>query len=124
MATLQLIASIMPADGYGRGQTEPLLANSPTLFFRSGVENICAILAAQVVDNGTSSLYSSSDPNAAVAGMVSNFMGIEAARAAMPTAILTSHYDAAVAGGATPTSALQSTFVAACLSPAVVGIGQ
>ena len=57
-------------------------------------------------------------------------MAITSDRAATPISILTSHYTTALTqkdstGKAiTPTSALQSTFVVACLSPSVVGLGQ
>src|SRR5262249_34863984 len=49
-----LIVSVgagLPSDGYGRGATAPVLPNDPTLFYRSGMENICQTVAQMVIDN-------------------------------------------------------------------------
>ena len=48
--TIAQIISGMPSDGYGRGGVIPVLPNEPTLFYRGGLENICASVAQQVVD--------------------------------------------------------------------------
>src|SRR5262249_31559369 len=119
------------SDGYGRGSTEPVLPNSPTLFFRAGVENICGAVAAEVIDVAASKQvagvkqWSSSDPETAIADFVSQIMALPASdsRAAPASALLTDHFSAAVAQGASPTDALRSTFVTACLAPSFVSIG-
>ena len=49
-ATVPQIVSGLPSDGYGRGSTAPVLPNQPTLFFRAGTENICASVAASIID--------------------------------------------------------------------------
>jgi hypothetical protein len=59
-----------------------------------------------------------------IASMVSGLMGLDSSRAAQPTAILTSHYTSAKAGGHSATDSLKSTFTAACLSPWVVSVGE
>jgi hypothetical protein len=137
--TIAQIAGGLPSDGYGRGATIPVLPNSPTLFFRAGVENICEGVAAMVIDPKAGSLpagatsWQSTAPAAAVADFVSLIMGITPSdpRSSQMQTILMNHYNAALASAPTPpstkkittTEALQSTFVAACLSPSFVGIG-
>jgi hypothetical protein len=65
-ATILAIAGGLPSDGYGRGSTAPVLPNDPTLFFRSGLENICQSVAQLIVDNTTpepgTTPWSSTDP--------------------------------------------------------------
>jgi hypothetical protein len=125
------IVSGMPSDGYGRGATAPVLPNQPTLFYRAGIENVCAAVAALVIDAAVSPSqpgakhWSSSEPDAAIADFVATVMALPASdpRAAGGSAILRSHFTAAIASGATAKDALRSTFVAACLSPSFIGIG-
>ena len=129
--TVPEIVSGLPSDGYGRGATMPVLPNAPTLFTRAGTENICASVAAQVIDVSASKQvsgvksWSSSDPNAAIADFVSLIMGLSSAdpRAGQATSILQAHFAAAQQQGASATAALQSTFVAACLAPSATAIG-
>jgi hypothetical protein len=129
--TVPEIVAGLPSDGYGRGATMPVLPNAPTLFYRAGTENICAAVAAQVIDVAASSQvagvksWSSSDPNGAIADFVSLVMGLTPSdsRAALAGTILQNHFAAARAQGATATAALQSTFVAACLAPSSTGVG-
>jgi hypothetical protein len=122
---VKTIATVLPSDSYSRGQTAPTLANDPGLFFFSGVENICAALASRVVDaqSGTSK-WQSADATAAIAGMVHDLMGLLAPRDQAAIDILRKHEQDARAQGATATQALRSTFVVACMSPSVVGVGQ
>ena len=130
-STVAQIAAGLPSDGYGRGAVAPVLPNSPTLFYRSGTENICAALAPLVIDvtpakQVARTTWSSTDPQGAVADFVQTLMGIVPSdpRSAQAQAILLSHYQSALqTQGATKTTALQSTFVAACLAPSSVSIG-
>jgi hypothetical protein len=130
-ATVPEIVSGLPSDGYGRGATMPVLPNQPTLFYRAATENICEAVAAEVIDVATSKqaggtkYWSSANPQAAIADFVSLIMGLVPAdpRASAATGILQAHFTAATQQGATATAALQSTFVAACLSPSAVSIG-
>jgi hypothetical protein len=125
------IVSGMPSDGYGRGAAIPVLPNQPTLFYRAGLENICAQVAALVIDATPSTSqpgakqWSSTHPDAAITDFVATVMALPASdpRAAPSQTILTAHFDAAVHAGAAPKDALRSTFVAACLSPSFIGIG-
>jgi hypothetical protein len=125
------IVSGMPSDGYGRGGVIPVLPNQPTLFYRGGLENICVQVAAQVIDAKANpkqpgvKMWSSAQPDAAIADFVATVMGLTASddRTAPVTAALTTHFSAAKTAGATSTDALRSTFVAACLSPSFIGIG-
>ena len=125
------IVSGMPSDGYGRGSTIPVLPNEPTLFYRAGLENVCAAVSAMVIDAAPSPAqpgakqWSSAQPDAAIAEFVAVVMAMPPSdpRAAQATTILTSHFTAAVQSGATAKDSLKSTFVAACLSPSFIGIG-
>jgi hypothetical protein len=129
-AIVQIISG-MPSDGYGRGATIPVLPNQPTLFYRAGLENVCAAVAALVIDAKPNAnqpgakQWSSAQPDAAIAEFVSLVMAMTPSdpRAAQATSILTQHHADAVQAGATPADALKSTFVAACLSPSFIGIG-
>jgi len=126
------IAAGLPSDGYGRGAPIPVLPASPTLFYRAGLENICEDVALAVVDATAPpagvKVYSSksqTDIDAAIADFVANVMAIvpDDPRSVPMTQQLTSHYTQAIANDATATDALKSTFVVACLSPNVAGIG-
>jgi hypothetical protein len=131
--TTQLIAAGLPSDAYGRGATLPLLPNEPTLFFRAGVENICENVAAEVIDpmprsgsNAGERRWSSARPTEAIADFVSILMGLPPSdpRAEPSRTLLTSHYQSALARpGVSPTQALRSTFVVACVAPSTVSIG-
>jgi hypothetical protein len=130
--TIPQIVSGLPSDGYGRGAAAPVLPNQPSLFYRAATENLCEGVATQVIDvpagqqvSGAKQ-WSSADPDGAIADFVSLLMGLTAGdpRQPMATSILQQHYQAALGQpGIGPTEALQSTFVAACLSPSFVGMG-
>ncbi len=126
------IASGLPSDAYGRGAVAPVLPNQPSLFFRAGLENICEAIAAETIDVPTAKQtpgvkqWSSTQVTPAITDLVSILMGLTASdpRAAKAQSILTAHYQQAMQkSGTTPTAALQSTFVAACLAPSAVSIG-
>lgn len=124
------IVSGMPSDGYGRGATIPVLPNQPTLFYRAGLENVCAQVAAMTIDAAPKDQpgarrWSSAQPDAAIADFVSLVMAMPPgdARAPQASAILSQHFQSAVAGGAAAKDALRSTLVVACLSPSFIGIG-
>lgn len=128
-STIAQIATGLPSDGYGRGAPIPILPSAPTLFYRAGVENICETIAQEVVDPKSpiagAKQYSSAQPQPAIADFVSNLMALESSdpRAPQALTLLQSHFDAAKATGASATDALRSTFVVACLSPSLVGMG-
>ena len=123
------IASGLPSDGYGRGAPVPVLPTSPNLFYRAGLENICEDVANEIIDAKTppqgAVTYSSSSSTAAISDFVATLMDIvpDDPRSQVMIGKLTDHYNAALANKATNTDALKSTFVVACLSPNVAGIG-
>jgi hypothetical protein len=131
LAAIVQIVSGMPSDGYGRGSIAPILPNDPTLFYRAGLENVCAQVAALTIDakpnpsQPGAKAWSSSQPDAAIAEFVSSVMALTSSdpRAAQARSILTSHFHAAMQAGQTASDSLKSTFVAACLSPSFIGIG-
>jgi hypothetical protein len=121
---VQFIATVLPSDAYSRGAEQPVLANDPNLFFRTGMENICAALARHLIDNSTTGKWTSASPDAAIADFTHTLMGLGADRDATPLQILTDHFHSAQTAGLSASDALKSTFVLACLSPSVVGMGQ
>ena len=129
--TIPQIVTGLPSDGYGRGSVAPVLPNEPTLFYRAGMENICALVSALVIDTPAKSQqpnvkqWSSKDPDLAIADFVSTVMAITPSdpRSAPLTTALQAHYADATKQGASATNALRSTFVVACLSPSAVSIG-
>jgi hypothetical protein len=123
------IVAGLPSDGYGRGAVAPVLPNQPSLFYRAGTENICETVAGLVIDATGAAAgvthWSSANPNAAIADFVSTVMALTPSdpRSAPATSLLQSHFQAAVASGASASSALKSTFTAACMAPTAVSIG-
>jgi hypothetical protein len=128
--TMPLIVSGLPSDAYGRGAVVPILPNEPTLFFRAGIENMCADVAEQVVDAPAAPAgakqWSSAEPDAAIRDFVSVVMALAPSdpRSAPAIDLLTSHFMSALAEpGIGATEALRSTFVVACLAPSTLSIG-
>jgi hypothetical protein len=130
--TIPEIVSGLPSDGYGRGAVAPVLPNQPTLFFRAATENICEAVSTQVIDVPTAKQtpgvkqWSSSQSTAAITDFVSLLMGLTTPdpRTAPAAALLQQHYQSALQQkGITPTQALESTFITACLAPTFVSIG-
>jgi hypothetical protein len=123
-ATLAMrrLTTSWPSDQFGRGDSAPSLVASPSLLTRGGQENLCARVAEKVVD--VSPLFPSTAPDTAIGNLVTRLMGLATEDASVPAQVLKDHFAAAEARGATPAIALQSTFVVACLSPYVAGIGE
>lgn len=120
------ISLSIPQSSYSRGAEAPTVARDPNLFFRASVENVCRLVADQVVDMGTMTRYKSTDPTTAIDDFVHTVMGLPAAdtRSAPARQILQEHYDAALKQtGIVAKDALKSTFVLACSSPTSVSIG-
>jgi hypothetical protein len=129
-ASAKAIVPGLPSDGYSRGATAPVLPNDPTLFYRAGIENLCAGLAALLIDNATApagaKTWQSTSPTPAIADFVSLVAGLPASdpRAAGLSTILTDHFTAAKAtSGTSAKVALQSTFMAACMAPSASAVG-
>ncbi len=122
--SFQQIVGGLPADGYSRGSTIPVLANQPTMFYRAGVENICEVVATRVIDGGNKK-WSSTQPDAAIADFVSLMLGFTSMdpRATQATQILKNHFNEANKNRENASTALKSTFVTACLSPSFIGTG-
>jgi hypothetical protein len=123
--TIPSISTNLPSDGYSRGAVSALYVNNPDPFYRSSVEQICALVADKVVDvMGGSSLYSSSDATRSIADIAHGLMGLDGTRDTQAIGILTDHFTTAKNMGKTPTIALKSAFTLACISPWVVSVGQ
>jgi hypothetical protein len=130
-ALIPSIAAGLPSDGYGRGSVAPVLPNQPTLFYRAGLENICETVAAQTIDVASANQqpnvkqWSSGDPDTAIVDFVSLVMALAPSdpRSGPAGDLLHAHFTQAVAASQTPTNALKSTFVVACLAPSSVSVG-
>jgi hypothetical protein len=118
------VTNNIPLDGYLRGAEAPALSTDQTPFYRGATESLCAYAAGLTIDK-PKSRYESAKKDMAITDFVANIMGITAddpSNAAV-TQLLKDHYDAAIAASASPTDALKSTFITACLSPTSVAIG-
>jgi hypothetical protein len=119
------LALSIPGGGYTRGDEGALLPRDPTLFFQAATENMCALLAERLVDAGPRPRFSSANTDQAVRALVGLVLGLPAndPRAPGLTTLLQEHVDEARAAGASPTEALQSAFVLACVSPLATSLG-
>jgi hypothetical protein len=118
------VTNNIPLDGYLRGAEAPALSTDQTPFYRGATESLCAYAAGLTVDKAKSR-YDSTKKDTAITDFVENIMGItpDDPNSAAVTQLLRDHYDAAIAAKASPTDALKSTFITACLSPTSVAIG-
>ncbi len=124
------IVAGLPSDGYGRGSVDPVLPNEPTLFYRAGLENICLAVATQVIDATPSAAHPnakqwvSTKAPAAIAEFVALLVGLPEGHPqyAAANALLQKHFTDASATQSR-SDALKSTFVSACLSPTLLGVG-
>ena len=129
LGTINQIVSGLPSDGYGRGSVAPVLPNAPSLFFRAGTENICEAVAELVIDSASpmpgAKRWSSAAPDAVIAELVPSIMALTPSdpRSAPALAALQRHFAAAVKDGESPSDALKSTFVVACLAPSSISVG-
>jgi hypothetical protein len=125
------IVAGLPSDGYGRGSVAPVLPNQPTLFYRAGTENICEAVAALVIDAPAATRvagaaqWSSAQPSVAIRDFAQTVMALPPsdARSVPAQALLQAHFEASLATGASPSDALKSTFIAACLAPSSISVG-
>jgi hypothetical protein len=123
------IASGLPSDAYGRGEVVPILPTEPSLFYVAGLENICKEIADRVIDAPVVPgvrQWSSAQPEVAVADFVATVMALVRSdpRAGKAEQLLRSHFsEAAAETGVSPTQALRSTFVVACLAPSAISVG-
>ncbi len=129
LATINQIVAGLPSDGYGRGAIAPVLPNDPSLFYRAGTENICEAVADLVIDPAAplpgAKQWSGAAADVAIAELVPTIMALTPSdpRSAPSLAALQAHFATAVKTGASPSDALKSTFVVACLAPSSVSIG-
>jgi hypothetical protein len=120
------LAMAIPGGAYSRGEEAPLLPHDPNLFFSSATENLCFQLAPRLVDAaGGTSRWSSARAEQAVGDFVHLLMGLPPGHPREPALlqILADHRTAALAAGASATTALRSTFLAACTSPFTLSHG-
>ena len=101
----------------------PVEVPGPHVGVRVGLREAVGFLATQLVDNGTTSRYKSTAPDAAIADFVHTLMGLGTDRDQTPISILTDHDHSAQTAGLSASDALKSTFVLACESPTSVARG-
>jgi hypothetical protein len=124
-SALNLSAGAISADGFSRGTPFPVTPADPNLFYRAASELLCEAIAAKVVDATSGTVYTSANYQTAIPDMVAKVMGMPSTDPHYAGALsaLQAHYTAAIAAKATATSALRSTFAAACQSPTSLGLG-
>jgi hypothetical protein len=117
----QLI-EVVPDDSYSRGGEMPIVITDPNLFIRAAGEAMCERFSEMVVDNDGQ--FPPSDPEGAIRAFVADLAGLPESdpRHAGVLDILTRHYEQAETE-TNATSALRSTFIVACTSPSVLGMG-
>jgi hypothetical protein len=111
-------------SSYARADESPVMPHDPNLFFASGVEKLCMLVAAQLVETATGK-WKVAGRDAAVNDFVAQVMGVPPAdeRTSALRAVLNKHYDDAIAAKEKPADALRSTFVLACSSAPAVSSG-
>ena len=117
---------VWPSDEYSRGKPTPVLANTPSLFLRTGMENLCVALApVPHRQRRRRGQFTSTRPNRRDSGFRHDLMGLHE-RSQRPAAGRSCRGTSPPRRqtGATASDALKSTFVLACLSPYVIGVGQ
>jgi hypothetical protein len=124
-SAMNLSAGAISADAFSRGTPFPVTPTDPNLFYRAASELLCEAIAAKVVDASSGTVYTSANAQTAIPDMVAKVMGMPSTDPHYATAVSTlqAHYSAAMAAKATATSALRSTFAAACQSPTSLALG-
>ena len=124
-SAMNRLAGALPADAFSRGVAAPVTPSDPSLFFRAASELLCEAVAAKVVDAGTPAKFSSTSSAAAIEAFVSTVMSVPPTDPNHGSAVtlLTTHFNDAKTSGATATSALRSTFSAACQSAPSLALG-
>jgi hypothetical protein len=109
---------------YARADEQPVMPHDPNLFFTSGTEKLCGVLAAQLVETATSK-WKVATKDAAIDEFVSLVMGLPGNddRTPLFRNVLQQHYTDAIAAKEKAADALRSTFVLACSSPLAISAG-
>jgi hypothetical protein len=121
-AELSRLALSLPGSGYSRGSEVPSLPVDSSLFYRLGVEQVCAKVSARVVD-APQSAFQSANPSGAIEELLRIFLRLAPDSQRYPEArrILEEHF--AQNPSISANLRLQSTFTLACLAPPHVGSG-
>ena len=113
---------MVPDDGYSRGGEVPIVIADPNLFIRAAGDAMCEGFSEMVV--ATDAQFIPGDPESAIRAFVVDLAGLPESdpRHASMLDILTRHYEQAEIQ-TNATDALRSTFMVACTSPSVLGMG-
>lgn len=116
------LAEVVPDDGFGRGGEIPVVIADPNLFIRAAGEAMCEGLSEMLVTGD--GMFPPTDPESAITVFVAELAGLPESdpRHTSMLDILTRHYEAAEAE-TNASNALRSTFMVACTSPGVLGMG-
>ena len=117
----QLI-EVVPDDSYSRGGEVPVVIADPNLFIRAAGDAMCEGFSEMVIDSDAQ--FPPSDPESAIRAFVVDLAGLPESdpRHTGMLDILTRHFEAA-SEQTSATNALRSTFIVACTSPSVLGMG-
>ncbi|MGB5808929.1 MAG: hypothetical protein WBG86_00290 [Polyangiales bacterium] len=119
---IRQLIEVVPDDGYGRGGEVPVVISDPNLFIRAAGDAMCDRFSRMVVTND--GRFPPGDPEAAIQAFVVDLMGLSESDPRHDGAldVLTQHYTEADVE-TNETNALRSTFIVACTSPSVLGVG-
>jgi hypothetical protein len=122
--TMRNLSAGIPGGSYVRADVTPVMPHDPNLFFSSGTEKVCALLAGQLVETATGR-WNVAGKDAALEDFVQLLVGLPPSdeRAPLVRAALVRHYEGAVAAKEKPEDALRSTFAVACSSAPAVSSG-
>jgi hypothetical protein len=109
----------IPGSSYARADERPVMPHDPNPFSAAALEQICQVLAGQVVD-GTPrfTLWKATARDVAIADFVAKLMGVPPSDPLSSRLVdaLQRHYASAIAAQAKPADALRSSFTVACSS--------
>lgn len=117
------LVPVIPDDTFSRGDETPITLSDISLFSRASYEKICSNVASTLVRNGDPT-FSPSNAEAAIDVLVENLMGLPPndPRHVGAESILRDHF-AQSRETENAQIALRSTFMLACMSPSVTGVG-
>ncbi len=112
------------ADAFPRGSQTPLTVSEPGMIPRIMQENFCKETAQSDRVVGDGAVFDSALGSAGVVTLVTRLMGLppEDPRHAEAVQLLTEHFESAKATSNDRT-AMQSTFIVACMAPSLIGVG-
>ena len=122
--TVPSTATNLPSDGYSRGAVSALYVNDPDPFYPKLGRHLAPWWRTRSSTSWTARRSIRARIRRKPSATSFTVFLVRSSRDAAVQSVLGDHFDAAKAAGKTPTVALKSAFVLACISPYIVSIGQ